>query len=470
MVAARDAADLWLPTPEHHAMERPDDASTAGEPRASEAPSWRPVRPGAVGEGAATGAGRGGQVRRVTSLASAGPGSLRAALDAAGPRVIVFEVGGVIDLAGEPLHVREPFVTIAGQTAPPPGITLVRGGLEIRTHDVLVQHLRVRPGDAHMAKDSGWEPDGIAVAGRNQAGHTGPHHVVIDHCSISWAVDENLSASGPRMLGQDATAHAVTFCDCIIAECLYNSTHPKGWHSKGVLIHDHARDIVMVGNLCASNTDRNPVLKAGSGAVVANNLIYNPGKWAIHSYWNPHEFASHPHLMWPCELVAVGNVLWRGPDTPASMPMFHMDEGQAYVHLRDNLESASSHGHSADESAYQPSTVDAPEPTYLDAPPFWARGLNVQAAEQTPARVCRCAGAWPAQRDSIDQRIIDGTRDRTGRIIDSQAQVEGYPDMAATSHTLDVPADPHAVEDADGYTNLEKWLHALAQQVESTPF
>src|SRR6185369_14804830 len=82
--------------------------------------------------------GAGGALLRVTTLAANGPGSLAEALAAEGPRVVVFEVGGVIDLGRGRLEIRNPFVTVAGQTAPDPGITLIRGGFSIRTHDVIL--------------------------------------------------------------------------------------------------------------------------------------------------------------------------------------------------------------------------------------------------------------------------------------------------------------------------------------------
>src|SRR6185312_9822525 len=85
--------------------------------------------PGAVGWAAHTPGGRGGQVIRVTTLAAKGPGSFLEALETKGPRVIVFEVGGVIDLHGEEIEIAEPYLTIAGQTAPAPGITLIRAGV-----------------------------------------------------------------------------------------------------------------------------------------------------------------------------------------------------------------------------------------------------------------------------------------------------------------------------------------------------
>ena len=150
--------------------------------------------PTADGWAANTPGGRGGMILRVTTLAPNGPGSLGEALQVDAPRIVVFEVGGVIDLGRSVLEVEAPYLTVAGQTAPSPGITLIRGGIRIATHDVVIQHLRVRPGEAGAAKRSGWETDGIGTV-------TGAHDVIIDHCSTTWATDENLSASGDRFAG-----------------------------------------------------------------------------------------------------------------------------------------------------------------------------------------------------------------------------------------------------------------------------
>jgi hypothetical protein len=131
---------------------------------------------------------RGGQVLRVTSLKPAGPGSIAEALRAQGPRLVVFEVGGVIDLGGKSLEIAEPFLTVAGQTAPAPGITFIKGQLCIKnTHDVIIQHISVRAGEAGRAEKSGYEGHGIDLGAASQ--------VIVDHCSCTWATDENLSAS-----------------------------------------------------------------------------------------------------------------------------------------------------------------------------------------------------------------------------------------------------------------------------------
>ena len=233
--------------------------------------------PGAQGWAASTPGGRGGRIIRVTTLASEGPGSLREAVEAKGPRIVVFEVGGVIDLDRKTLRISEPFLTIAGQTAPSPGITLIRGGMDVSAHDVVMQHIRVRPGEAGQPKKSGWDEDGFSTV-------SGAYNIIVDHCTFTWATDENLSVSGLRFVGQTpddwraATSHRITYSNNIIAESLAYSTHAKIEHSKGSLIHDNASDLLIVGNLYAHNYERNALFKGGVRAVMANNLIYNPGQ------------------------------------------------------------------------------------------------------------------------------------------------------------------------------------------------
>jgi hypothetical protein len=393
--------------------------------------------PGAVGYGIDTPGGRGGRVIQVTTLAADGPGSLREAIAAKGPRIVVFAVGGVIDLAEQILEISEPFITIAGQTAPTPGITLIRGGLRISGHDIILRHIRIRPGDCGRAKKSGWEPDGLTTFTAEEAGAKGPHRVVIDHCSLTWGVDENLSASGVRHAGRESTSNRMTFSNNIIAEGLADSTHGKGEHSKGTLIHDNARDIAIIGNLYACNTERNPVLKPDATAVIANNLVYNPARRAIHTYWNTREYEGRMATMLPAILAVVGNVLWCGPDTPKDMPFIFIQNGKCIVHADDNLTQGLDG---------RPVAEIGGGPQMLKDRPFWPDGFIALPAAQVAERVLADAGARPWDRDAIDARIIAGVRERTGRMIDSQEQVGGYPKDAATRRELKVPADGTAVD------------------------
>ena len=220
-----------------------------------------------------TDGGAGGRIIRVSTLDKDGPGSLAEALAAKGPRIVVFEVGGTIDLERSALTVTEPHLTIAGQTAPSPGITIMRGGINVNTHDVIVQHLRVVVGSDGLPKRHGWEVDAFSTRSA--------HNLLIENNSFFWGVDENMSASGPRFTGetveewQAGTSRNIVFRSNLAAEGLADSTHPKGEHSKGSLIHDNATGIVFERNVWAHNVERSPLLKGGVEALMINNLIYD---------------------------------------------------------------------------------------------------------------------------------------------------------------------------------------------------
>lgn len=376
---------------------------------------------GAQGFGAYAAGGRGGQIIRVTTLKASGPGSLTEAVKTKGARIVVFEVGGVIDLDGDRLVIAEPFLTIAGQTAPSPGITLIKGGVNIATHDVVLQHLMVRPGEAGRAKQSGWEVDGLSTVG-------GAANVIVDHCSFTWATDENLSASGPRFDGENAegwrdrTSHHITYSHCLIAEGLSNSTHKKGEHSKGTLIHDNATFVSLIGNLYASNMERNPLAKGGVWAVIVNNWIANPGKQAMHSGLVKEEWGEHPWAT--SRLAVVGNVMEYGPDTRTNVTLLRNNKNTPLeLYLADNL---------AGNRAHKPVALTTGEFTKLETRPLWPEGLTPLPAAKVKEFVARTAGARPWERDPIDQRIVKAALAGNGRIIDSEQEAGGYPQRTAT--------------------------------------
>jgi len=392
--------------------------------------------PGAAGWASATPGGRGGQLIRVTTLAADGPGSLRAALDAKGPRTIVFEVGGVIDLGRAAIELKEPFVTVAGQTAPSPGITLIRGGIDVKTHDVILRHIRIRPGVDGRPKRSGWEVDALSTVGA--------HNVIVDHCTMTWALDENLSASGPRFTGTNiedwrrGTSRNITFSYNLLAEGLADASHPKGEHSKGSLLHDNATGILIYRNLYAHNVERNPLLKGGVHAAVVNNLIYDPGTRALHYNLMALEWAGQPYQTG--ELSAVGNVMRGGPSTDERLPFLMLGgDGDLRYHGRDNI-AVDRHG--------------APLPMFgrygetraklieTDRPVVWPEGLDVLPARDVETHVLANAGARPWDRDAHDLRVLFFVAEGRGEIIDDEAQVGGYPQVAPTRAPF-VAADWH---------------------------
>jgi hypothetical protein len=382
--------------------------------------------PGAVGWAAQTPGGRGGAIVRVINLNAGGPGSLRAALERRGPRIVVFEVGGVIDLGLTTVTIDEPFLTIAGQTAPSPGITLIRGGIDVRTHDVVIRHIRIRPGVSGQARRSGWEVDGLSTIGAR--------NVIVDHCTITWALDENLSASGPRFTGSTVeewrrgTSHDITFSYNLLAEGIADASHPKGEHSKGSLIHDNATGILIYRNVYAHNYERSPMLKGGVHAAVVNNLIFNPGAQAIHYNLMDLEWGNHPHQLG--ELSAVGNVLRGGFSTRDDIAFLTIGGvGDLRYHGRDNIAVDRQGRPLPMQGRYTTSPariIAAPRPI------VWPAGLDVLPANQVETHVLRFAGARPWDRDAHDIRVIFDVAEGRGEIIDDEREVGGYPRVEPT--------------------------------------
>jgi pectate lyase len=388
--------------------------------------------PGAVGWAAQTPGGRGGRIVKVTTLAGDGPGSLRAALAATEPRIVVFEVGGVVDLERRTLRIESPFVTVAGQTAPSPGITLIKGGIDIATHDVVIQHLRIRPGEAGQAKGSGWDEDAIST-------QAGAHDVIVDHCTITWATDENLSASGPRFTGttpdewRRGTSHRITFSLNLIAEGLANSTHSKLEHSKGSLIHDNVTDILIYGNLYAHNFERSPLFKGGVRGAIVNNFVYDPGARALHYNLQALEWGDVPAENG--RMTAVGNVLRAGPSTAPDLAFLMVGgAGDLDYYARDNVAVDRLGRPLPMVGRYTTSearVIEHSEP--LD----WPADLEAVPSVDVENWVLANAGARPWDRDAHDVRILADVAEGRGKIIDSEAEVGGYPRVEPTRRAFD---------------------------------
>ncbi len=393
---------------------------------------------GSGGSGGSGPVGEVGTVLKVTNLDADGPGSLREAIETPGPRTVVFEVGGIIDLNRARLNITEPFVTIAGQTAPSPGITLIRGGMRISTHDVRIQHLRFRMGDAGAAPASGFEPD-VTTDGASA------YNIVIDHCSVAWGVDENLSVSGPRFDGPTGTSRRVTLSNNIIAEGLLESVHEKGSHSMGTLVHDHCTDVTVVGNLYAHNNERNPWYKGFATGAIVNNVVYNPGRWAMRLGPVLREWESSGVTPEPPRVSIVGNYMRHGVNTKPGLPLVDTNSlGSAY--LEDNI---------AVDALGAAVLIASPAIVILPEKPVWPEGLVALPAASVVDSVLANAGARPRDRDEVDLRIVADFLSGGGMFVNSQDEVGGYPTAEPTSRSLEVPAE-----------DIEGWLERLAGELE----
>lgn len=376
---------------------------------------------------AVTSGGTSGRIIRVTSLAATGPGTLREALDATGPRIIVFEVGGVIDLGRTTLDITQPNVTIAGQTAPSPGITIIRGGIDLKTHDVILSHIRVYTGVDGQARRSGWEADAFSTVAAS--------NVWIDHCSFLWAIDENMSASGPRFSGNSVeewranTSHNIVFSHNLAAEGLANASHPKGEHSKGSLIHDNTTGIVFYRNVWAHNVERHPLVKGGAQVLMINNLIYNPGHRALHYNLMALEWVGHPYVTG--QITAIGNIMRGGNDTDQGLPFLMLGgDGDLEYYGRDNL-AVDRHGNAMPQFGRYGETrarlITARRPLASIA------GYHILPARDVETTVLAEAGARPWDRSADDIRILFFVAEGRGDIIDDEREVSEYPHPQPTA-------------------------------------
>lgn len=415
---------------------------------AEETPALFPAFPGAEGAGAYTKGGRGGRVVFVTTLADYRPGkekpvpgSLRVALAGRGPRTILFRVGGTIDLKTD-LSITEPFVTIAGQSAPGGGICLRGSALKVATHEVVIRYLRVRPGDIQRR-----ELD--AISGR-------AHQLILDHVSATWGIDETISTNGD--------SGEVTVQYCLIGESLNRSVHHKGAHGYGSLISGPG-PITYHHNLYAFHRSRNP--RAGDVRLdFRNNVVAGWGDRAGYSgddrlemnyvanvlrpfsYSNNQQYAFLPGGQRP-RIFLSANRMWNS-DLPREQ--------------RDLLRPPDKAG----ADSIQTILVDAPFPT---------DSVRTEPALAAWDHVLADVGATLPRRDSVDTRIVEQVRTGRGRLIDSQTEVGGWPVLAAgtapadsdddgmtdaweVAHGLDsAAAAPSADTDGDGYTDLEEFLN-----------
>lgn len=356
--------------------------------------------------------GFGGKIIKVTNLNPSGEGSFFEAVRTKGKRIVVFEVGGVIDLEEKLITIRDPYLTIAGQTAPSPGITFINGGILISTHDIIIQHIRIRPGNNNRQKT--WSVDALSTKAA--------YNVIIDHCSFSWATDENLSASGPRFEGNSPdewrknTSNRITFSNNIIAEGLRFSTHEYGEHSKGTLIHDNVTDVLISNNLYANNMDRNPYMKGGTSGVIVNNYIYNPGKAAIRYNLAAREWSGHSYQTGRWSIV--GNVMELGHDSN-KISMLDIMNGPVQIYIEDNIAKGNK-----DEEV---SIVTGDRSKITKTKPIWFDQLSVLSSNKVKENVLANAGARPWDRDEIDIRLIKGILNKKSKIIDNEDEVGGYP-------------------------------------------
>ena len=453
-----------------------------------------PAFPGAEGGGAFTEGGRNGKVIVVKTLAEDGPGSFREACETGGARIIVFNVSGIIRLT-TPIHVRAPYLTIAGQTSPGDGICVTGASFLIDTHDVILRHMRFRRG----AQDVAFRDDAI---GGNPIGN-----IMIDHCSASWGLDENMSIyrhvydRGANGKGLKLPTVNVTIQNSIFSEALDAYNHAFGSTCGG-------HNCMFTRNLYASNISRNCSIGMDEGFNFVNNVIFN--------WWNRSVDGGDYNSLYNI----INNYFKPGPITPLDKPISYrilkpeagrdkskpLTFGKAFVSgnivegndkvTKNNWDGGVQLAEEVIEKDYLPGIrVDKP----FAMPP-----VTIMDTKQAYKFVLENAGADFPKRDAVDARVVKTVM--TGKaiyvknapefipkyvkrrlpvdsykkgIITDIRQVgglpeykgqpykdsdnDGMPDAWEKANGLN-PNDPtDAVKDCngDGYTNIEKYINGI---------
>jgi hypothetical protein len=311
---------------------------------------------------------------------------------------------------------------------------------------VVIEHVKFRVGDGDGPDAQ--NRDAIQVDGAKD-GKRDVHNVVIDNCSISWAIDEGVQ------FYRDGV-HDATIRDSIIASNLSDSIHPKGPHSMGVLVGRGTDRVSVINNVFAHNSFRNPAIEGGGKAFVANNLIYNYEHRAIQFYGGGGGR--------PAEATIVGNVAIIGPNHTKDALVFLPKKTNpgTRIFLADNQGTSGT-----DPDDYLLVAEEVEDHVEVVAEPLlWPDGFVPLPRDQVEESVLNAAGAWPAMRDEIDRELIENVRTGTGEIIDSPPE-----DALAAAEPVhrpleDLPEDPHSDPDGDGRTALEEWLAAYRKAVE----
>lgn len=458
--------------------------------------------PGAQGGGMYSFGGHGGRVLVVTSLEDSGPGTLRWACEQGGARIIVFNVAGIIHLHS-PIIVRAPYISIEGQSAPGDGICVAGESFWVNTHDVIIRYMRFRRGETNVGR----RDDAL---GGNPVGN-----VIVDHTSTSWGLDENFSmyrhmfdpgdGSKEEKLG---TAN-ITIQNCISAESLDTWNHAFGTTMGG-------ENCMLIRNLWADNTGRNPSIGWNGVFNFVNNVVFN---WH-HRSMDGGDYTSLFNI--------INNYFKPGPVTPKDENVGHrilkpetgrsklkeLHFGRAYVNgnimdgypeiTKDNWNGGVQVQEEKDAGVYK---------DYMKVDkPFPMPAVKIMSAEAAYHWVLTNVGATLPHRDAVDARVVEQVR--TGKIaykdvntdtlpqfhvrklpkdsykegiVTEVFEVGGYPNYQGTpykdsdndglpdayeiAHGLN-PHDPKdsakPAKDGSGYSNIEVWLNSIALKGEKT--
>ena len=455
-----------------------------------------PAFPGAEGYGRYVTGGRGGRTIHVTNLNDSGEGSLRWAVEQTGPRIIVFDVSGTIELKSR-LNISPGDVTIAGQTAPGDGICLKNYDVKVNADNVIVRFIRCR-----MGNEAQYDGDAMSATGRDR--------VIIDHCTMSWSTDECGSFYGNTNF---------TLQWCLLSESLANALPDKGshgfggiWGGEGATFHH---------NMLAHHTSRNPRL-CGSRYTgrpddervdLINNVFYNWGPKNsgyggeggnfnfINNYYKPGPSTATKTSLVHRIFAPNADSGTNGGNVAGVWGKFYVAGNvfdntcfdiQSNATSMKNIESVNTNNW----NGIHYDINDLPEgvATIKSLTPFEGVDISQHNAEMAYEKVLAYAGASYA-RDVIDQRIMseteagvytfEGSNGSTRGIIDTQDDVEGFIEYKTAPRLRDsdgdgIPnawetangLDPHNIDDAsqpfpgaNGYTAIEVYVNSLVEDI-----
>jgi len=390
--------------------------------------------PGAEGFGRNATGGRGGKIIYVTNLNDSGTGSFREAVQASGPRMVLFRISGNIQLKSR-LHITNGDLTIAGQTAPGDGICIQNYEVEVSASNIIIRFIRFRMGDLFQQETD-------AIWGRYQ------RNIILDHCSMSWSIDETASFYANRDF---------TLQWCLIAESLNQSFHEKGDHGYGAIWGGDRASFHH--NLLAHHNSRNPRFNGGGRSGISNgsypneevdylnNVIYN---WRGNSAYGGENGKYN----------IINNYYKPGPATPSSKSRRILE-----VSLEPDASYAPGYGQFFIDGNYVFGNAAVTADNWNGGIDYVA-GVNQKlvqllspirseyetkhTAEQAFDKVLLYAGA-SLSRDAVDTRISDEVRNGTAiysgskslypGIIDSQTDVGGWPELNSATAALDTDGD-----------------------------
>ena len=457
-----------------------------------------PAFPGAEGFGRYATGGRGGAVYHVTTLEDTGEeGSFRWACEQKGPRTIIFDVSGTIYLKRS-LRLRNGDVTIAGQSAPGQGVCIADYPFQIGASNVIIRYVRFRLGNRHVDRHEG---DGL--------GGCDQEDIIIDHCSVSWSIDECLSIYGNR----NSTVQW-----CIVGPSLSDAGHSKGahgfggnWGGSGASYHH---------NLIIHNTSRTPRLgprpstQTDERMDMRNNVIYNWGGHGcyggegmnvniVNNYYKPGPATELRPATIQQRIAGIGIRTSRYTRHDSKRPngwdrMWHV-WGKFYVDgnvnskhdevTRDNWTYGilNQISNSSVDNTYTQATRDT---IRLNKPIAFA-AVTTHSAEDAYTLVLKYAGCSKS-RDAFDRTLISDTRNGgatyTGKdcapgIVNNQDDCGGWPGLMPGKPINDAdhdgmddgwerrngcdPANPDdaSMTAANGYTNIENYLNSLVADI-----